>query len=278
MLLASTSVLAAPLVLAACGGYTSERGGVLNIALEGNMLAAAALTSVCALATHSAWLGLLAGIASSVLLSLLHWLITQKYRIDHIFSGMAINAIALGGTNFIVQKFHDPSGGAEIPQLPTGFYYGCAAAGPILLALYAQRTRGGLWLAAVGSDPEKARLVGIRPSRVRLLGLIATGVFCGLSGAAIISSAGRFTDGMTAGQGFIALAALILGSWRPIPAAAACIAFAMFEALQIQLQGTALFGAKLPVEVWQSLPYLATVLALAGLLGRNRPPLGLGKP
>jgi ABC-type uncharacterized transport system permease subunit len=148
---------------------------------------------------------------------------------------------------------------------------------PALLYGYLRMSRAGLRLLAVGSDPEKARLMGVRPLRVRLIALVATGMFTGLAGAFIVSNVGRFTNDMTAGRGYIALAALILGGWRPLPTLIACIGFALFEAVQLQLQGTELMGAKIPSEAWQALPYLVTVIALAGFLGKSRAPQGLGK-
>jgi general nucleoside transport system permease protein len=289
-ILLSTITFAAPLVLAALGGLTSERSGIINLALEGKMLMSACVTGLAAVAFNSAFAGVLCGISAAVLLSLFHWLLTQKFSLDHIISGMAINALALGGTNFLDRAFKDPERNEGIPLLPT-WVLDLGAAGKyqvsafLVLAIllpfgihwYLRRSRAGLRLLAVGSDPEKARLIGIGPLKVRLLALVATGIFTGLAGALIISNVGRFTDGMTAGRGYIALAALILGGWRPIPAMAACIAFALFEAIQIQLQGTNILGAKIPSEAWQALPYIATVIALAGFLGRSRAPQGLGR-
>jgi general nucleoside transport system permease protein len=272
----STLTLSAPLILAAMGGLTSERGGVINIALEGKMLGAAVVTALVAVQSDNAVLGLGAGIVAATVLSLLHWLMTQTYRIDHIISGMAINAIAFGASNFLDRKFLSAASGA-VPVLPVSLYYAAAFALPVALGLYLAKTRGGLRLLAVGQDPDKSRQMGLSPIGVRFGGLLATGVFCGLAGALVVSQATRFVDNMTSGRGFIALAALILGAWRPIPAALACFAFGAFQALQIQLQGTELMGARIPPEVWQSLPYAVTVVALAGLLGRSRAPSGLGK-
>lgn len=278
ILLLSTLTLSAPLILAALGGYTSERSGVINIALEGKMLMGAAVTALVALGTGSAVLGLLAGIAAATALSLLHWAITQSFRVDHVVSGMAINAIALGGTNFFDKAFTDPTSSHEIAKFPLEVYYALALLLPLALWFVAKRTRPGLRLLAVGSDPDKARQMGLAPVRVRLYGLLATGVFCGLAGAMLVTNAGHFTDGMTSGRGFIALAALILGGWRPIPAAIACVGFGFATALQLELQGTELAGARIPSEAWQVLPYLVTVIALAGALGKSRAPAGLGKP
>lgn len=289
-ILLSTITFAAPLILAALGGLASERSGIINLALEGKMLMSACVTGLAAVAFNNAFAGVVCGIVAAVLLSLFHWLLTQKFSLDHIISGMAINALALGGTNFLDRAFKDPDRNEGIPLLPTwvlelgavgkyqvSAFLVLAVLLPFGIHWYLRRSRAGLRLLAVGSDPQKARLIGIRPLRVRLVALLATGLLTGLAGAMIISNVGRFTDGMTAGRGYIALAALILGGWRPIPALLACIAFALFEAIQIQLQGTNVLGAKIPSEAWQALPYLATVVALAGFLGRSRAPQGLGK-
>jgi simple sugar transport system permease protein len=286
----SALTLAAPLILAALGGLVSERSGIINLALEGKMLTAACVTALASAATNNAYLGVACGVGSAIAMSLLHWLLTQKLSIDHIISGMAINALALGGTNFLDRAFTDNDRQTPIPVLPTAavdlgavgrfqisIFLVLAILLPIFMHIYIRRTRVGLRLMAVGSDPDKARLMGVRPLRVRLVALICTGVLTGLGGALIFSHVGRFTNDMTAGRGYIALAALILGGWRAIPAMVACSAFALFEAIQIQLQGTNLFGAKIPSEAWQALPYIATVIALAGFLGRSRAPKGLGK-
>lgn len=278
LLLTSMIALSAPLLLAAMGGLTSERSGVMNIALEGKMLTAACLTVTVAAATEKAWLGLAGGVGAAIVLSALHALLTQAYRLDHIVSGMAINALALGGTNVISQRFLDVSRAAEIPSLGTPTYIAVALVLPLGLALYLARTRGGLRLLAVGNDPDKSRQMGVDPLRVRWVALVGTGVFCGLAGALIASNAGRFSDGMTAGRGFIALAALILGGWRPIPTAIACLVFGLFEALQLQLQGSALMGAQIPAPFWNAMPYVITLIALGGLLGRTHAPAGLGRP
>ncbi|HRF58957.1 MAG TPA: ABC transporter permease [Fimbriimonadaceae bacterium] len=277
LLLKTAPGLSLALLLAAMGGLTSERSGIINIALEGKMLISCCVTALMSVA-FGPWIGLLGGIGAAVVLAMLHAVLTQMYRVDHIVSGMAINIIAFGASNFLDKKFTDINRTGEIPQLPFEFYYVAAFALPLVLWLYLRRTKGGLRLWAVGNDPDKARQMGVDPVKVRYLALLATGVFCGLAGAWLVTNAGRFVDGMTAGRGFIALAALILGGWRPIPAALACIAFGLLDSIQLQLQGSKLLGAGIPSQFWNSLPYLATLIALAGLLGRNRAPAGLGKP
>jgi ABC-type uncharacterized transport system permease subunit len=289
-ILLSTITLAAPLVLAALGGLASERSGVINLALEGKMLTAACVTALTAGALNSAILGALCGIGAAILLSLFHWLLTQKFSLDHIISGMAINALALGGTNFLDRAFTNTARTEGITVLQTfsldlgpagkfqiSIYLVLALVLPFFIGWYLKRTRAGLRLLAVGSDPDKARLMGVQPLRVRLLALIATGTFSGLAGVLLISNVGRFTNDMTAGRGYIALAALILGGWRPVPAFLACFGFAVCEAVQIQFQGTNIIGARIPSEAWQALPYVVTVIAMAGFLGKSRPPQGLGK-
>ncbi|HXH59986.1 MAG TPA: hypothetical protein VNI20_01365, partial [Fimbriimonadaceae bacterium] len=148
----------------------------------------------------------------------------------------------------------------------------------VWLAFYLRHTRGGLRLFAVGNDPEKSRQMGLNPVRIRYVALIGTGVLAGLSGTLILSNAQSFTDGITAGRGFIALAALILGGWKPWPTLGACLLFGLFSALQLQLQGSVVFGFVIPSEAWAALPYLVTIVALAGFLGRSKAPSGLGIP
>lgn len=276
-LIMGTIKLGAPLILAAMGGLASERSGVINIGLEGKMLMAALMVWLVSAATHNAYFGLAAGIGASVLLSLLHWLLTQRYGIDHIVSGMAINAIAYGGSNFLFVKFNSVDQGG-FPRLPLAIYWGLGLVLPFVIWAYLRQTRGGLRLLAVGNDPDKARQMGVFPEKIRLVALMGTGCFCGFAGGLIVSNAGAFNDGMTAGRGFIALAALIVGGWRPLPALAACLFFGMLQQLQIQFQNVPIFGVEVPGWVWLSLPYAATIIVLAGFLGMNRTPSGLGKP
>ncbi len=268
--------LSAPLILAAMGGYFSERSGVINIALEGNMLIAAIGAAIVGQAFHSPVLGLTAGLAAGVLFSGLHWVLAQIYRLDHIVSGMAINAAAFGSANLLDRRFTDPRAG-ELPALPVWIFYTLAILLPFLFNWYTRSTRGGLQLLATGGDPVKARLMGVSTVRVRLAALTVTGLCSGLAGTLLVANARYYTDGMTAGRGFIALAALILGGWRPLQTLYCCLAFGALQALQIQFQGSSILGVQLPREAWYCLPYLATVIAMAGFLGRTRAPGGLGR-
>lgn len=267
--------LSTPLLFAAMGGFTCERSGVVNIGLEGMMLTAACLAALVGVQWGPA-AGLGAAIFGSTLMALLHWLSTQIYRIDHVVSGMAINALAAGATHFLFEHFSDPRRSGEAPTVPMAVFEGIALAVPLLLWGYVRKTRGGLRLVAVGSDPEKAQLMGVQPLTVRLAALVATGVFTGLGGASLVAYTKTFTDNMTAGKGYIALAALILGGWRPIPAMLACLGFGFFSTLRLTLEGNPHLP-QIPAEAWASLPYVVTVIALAGFLGRMRTPNGLGR-
>lgn len=278
LLVASTVTLSVPLVLAAMGGLTSERSGVMNIGLEGAMLASACFVAYFGALSNNMFIGLFAGVCAGVSLMLLHALLTQAFKIDHIISGMAINALSLGGTSFINKALITPNTSLKLHPFPVEMYWVVALISVGWLMFYLAKTKGGLHLLAVGNDPDKSRQMGLNPVKVRYLALFATGVLCALSGALIASNAGSFTDGMTAGRGFIALAALIIGGWKPLKTLLACVGFGLIEAVQLHLQGTNLGGANVPTEFWVALPYLVTLVALAGLLGRNRAPAGLGKP
>ncbi|RYG46289.1 ABC transporter permease [bacterium] len=276
-LLRLTLGIATPLILAAMAGYASERSGVVNIALEGTMLGSA-VTLAAAAPALGPWGALAAAVGVGVLLSLLHWLATQIYRLDHVISGMAVNALAAGLSGFAFDRMREAGRTTEIVTPPTWIFQGLAILAPLAIALYVARTRAGLRLIAVGSDPDKARLMGVAPLRVRLAAMVVCGVLCAFGGAMLVSYVGGFTDNMTDGRGYIALAALVLGGWRPLPSALAALGFGFLWALRLRYQGAPLAGVQIPSEAWAALPYLATVLALAGFLGRSRTPAGLGKP
>ena len=266
-----TVTMASPLILIAMAGYASERSGIVNIALEGKTLIAAFLCWAFAPKLGMAG-GIAAAVAGSTVLSLLHWLLTQTYRMDQVISGMAINLLAGGFTSFLKFKF----GNDMIPDgaiLPLNVFYGVAILSPLVMWGVSRYTRFGLRQRSVGSDPEKSRLLGINPQAVRFSSLILTGLFCGIAGSLLVSNVAVFTDQMTSGRGYIALAALILGGWRPIPAALSCLLFGFATALQLQFNGT----GGIPTEFWKMLPYVVTLLALGGFLGKQRTPAGLGK-
>lgn len=276
-LLTSTIVLSAPLILAALGGLCSERSGVINIGLEGKMLAAACATGMVSQSTDNAILGLATGLFTAIVLAYFHALFTQTYKIDHIISGMGINALAGGATSLISKTFPDLAS-KEMAALNVAAYWIFAWTAVVGVWWYIHNTKGGLRLLAVGNDPDKSRQMGVNPVKIRYQALVWTGIFCGLGGALIVTNAGSFSENMTAGRGYIALAALIIGGWRAPQALLACALFGFFQSLQLNLQGTTVLQTRIPPEFWQALPYLVTILALAGMLGKNRAPAGLGRP
>lgn len=274
--LEGTVILAAPLILAAIGGLLSERGGVVDISLEGKMLISTIATVLAAYGSGNPYLGILAGVTASVALSFSHWLFTQKYQIDHIVSGMAVNAIAFGSADYLAKRFLDP-GMNDFAKAPLPLFWSFSVLLPFFVWFWSKKTQGGLRLTAIGNDPDKARQMGLSPITTRLKAAVVSGLFCGIAGALLVSNSGSYENGMTAGKGFIALAALIVGGWKPIPTLLACLGVGLLQQLRITFQGVPVLGVEVPGWIWISLPYLATVIALAGFLGRVRPPAGLGK-
>lgn len=270
---------ATPLLFAAMGGLVCERSGVVNIGLEGLMLFAAFFAAMGSYFTHSGLAGLGIGIIAAVALSSLHVLTTQKFRIDHVVSGVAVNAIAFGGTAFLVVRVFGQAGSTpSAPGLSEWALIPLALMLPVLLWFWLNRTRSGLHVQAVGNDPEKAASMGVSPSRVRTAAILTSGLFCGFGGSFLsLAYVHEFSEAVTAGRGFVALAALILGRWNPIAAALAALGFGLFDALQIRLQGVNVMGVSPPSEVWDSLPYLLTLATLVLFAKSAKPPAALGK-
>ncbi|HYM80976.1 MAG TPA: ABC transporter permease [Candidatus Limnocylindria bacterium] len=283
--------ISVPYTLAALGASFSERGGVINIALEGIMLNGALAYVLGAYWTGNPWAGVAAALAAGVATAALHAAITVWLRADQITSGLGINLLAAGLTKFVLtQVFHSSSNSSRVIGLPDWnlFHLGdLPALGPVLTAplvmvavvavLAGQgflfRTVFGLRLRSVGEHPEAAATLGLSVAGYRTAGVLISGALAGLAGAWLASEQHSFTDGMTGGRGYIALAAMIVGKWTPFGAAAACLLFGIAEALQITLQGTGF-----PSELLQMLPYLVTMFALAGFIGRATPPRRLGVP
>lgn len=307
---ASALRLAVPLLCACLAGLYSERSGVVDIGLEGKMLAAAFGATAAALATGSALAGLLVGLATAVVLSLVHGYAAISQRGNQIVSGMAINMLAVGLTALLGNAWYREGGrtpslegaarfnpitlpGAEaIGGVPVvGPFYKLVLSGhplPVYLALMAvpltwfllYRTRWGLRLRAVGENPAAVDTAGISVTRLRYSAAIACGLLCGLGGTYLaVAQAASFLPNMTAGKGFIALAALIFAKWRPWQALGACLLFGLLDAVAIRLQGVALPGiGQVPVQAIQALPYILTVILLAGFVGRAIPPKAVGLP
>ncbi|HZD52544.1 MAG TPA: ABC transporter permease [Woeseiaceae bacterium] len=306
----STIRLATPLVLAALAGLFAERSGVVDIGLEGKMLGAAFAAAATAAVTGSAWLGLAAGIAFSIFLAMVHGFACITHRGNQVVSGMALNIMVAGlGPTLAEAWFHQ--GGRtpllgdearftpitlpfadtlrEVPILGRIYYevisghnilvYAAAFIVP-LVAWVVYRTRFGLRLRAVGENPSAVDTAGISVAGMRYRALVVTGLLCGIAGAYLsIGHNASFIRDMTAGKGYLALAALIFGKWRPLPALFACFLFAFTDAVQIRLQGVPLpLIGPVPTQAIQALPYLATVLLLAGFVGRAVAPKAIGQP
>jgi len=269
-----------PLIFASIGGFFSERSGVVNIGLEGMMLFGAFSGALIAYMTHNPWLGVLGAAVVGGLVGCLHAVATITLRANQIISGVAINMLATGGTLFLSQVF---VGGersfslAPSDRLPMwGAFVPLAYISFVLVAFayfFSYYTVPGLRLRAVGEHPRAADTQGISVTRMRFFGVIASGVCAGLGGAYLPFFSGSFTKNMTSGQGFIALAALIFGKWNPIGAMAASILFGFADALQESLQGR----GDLPSQLFQVIPYVLTIVALAGVIGRSVPPASVGK-
>jgi general nucleoside transport system permease protein len=321
----STVRISMPYAAGALGGTLSELGGVVNIALEGLMLSGAfayVLTSwwlgshLGPEYAHLAWIlcplaGLFAAMLAGILLSLIHAVATVTFKADNIISGLAINILALGATNFLLKRIFNSSSNSErcitfhhfspfAPDGPLGFLNQLFHPLIILTVLmfFAThflifRTRFGLRLRAVGENPQAADSLGVGADFYRYMGVVLGGVSASVGGVWLASDQGLFGSNMTSGRGYIALAAMIIGKWRPWGAAAACLIFGFAEALQNHLQiyrqtvknlaPDALnwierIAAQMPTQLIQAIPYLLTIVVIAGLIGRSAPPAADGVP
>lgn len=309
-IIGSTIRLSIPLIFTALAGLFSERAGVFDIGLEGKILGSAFAAACIAHVADSAWLGLLAGIAASVALGLVHGFASITNRGNQIVSGVAINFLVAGltivlGTAWFGQGARTPHltgaarfaplnlpGAGTIRDVPViGPLYANVISGNTLLTYLAfaavplswwilYRTRFGLRLRAVGENPGAVDTAGISVSWLRYRAVICAGVLCGFAGAylSIVQSA-AFIQDMSAGKGYIALAALIFAKWRPVPVMFACLLFGFLDALSNFMQGkhVPLFG-EVPVQIFQALPYVLTCVLLAGFIGVATPPKAGGVP
>ncbi len=309
-LLDSTVRLATPLLLACLAGLFSERAGIFDIGLEGKMLAAAFFSAAVASVTGSVWLGLLAGIAASLVLSALHGVASITFRGNQLISGVAINFLASGLTVLIAQSwFHQggrtPSlmGGGRFTPITLPFADAVADV-PFLGPIYAElisghsilvymafaavpltwfilfRTRFGLRLRAVGENPAAVDTAGVSVVALRYAAVAICGVLCGIAGAYLSTALqAGFVKDMSAGRGYIALAALIFAKWRPWYALYATLLFGLFGALETRPDViTALTGMRVQGQLLGALPYIMTVIILAGFVGRANPPRAGGEP
>jgi simple sugar transport system permease protein len=276
--------LSTPLILAALGGMFSERSGVINIGLEGMMLAGAFTAASVTWALGNPWLGLLAGAAAGLAIASIHAVACIRYKADQVVTGTAINILMIGIPGFLSGALFLSSG--STPQIPkeqlipwTPIVMAFAAVPITWYALY--RTPFGLRLRSVGENPEAADAAGVNVASVRYSGVLLSGILCGIGGAYLsIGQSSLFTRNMTSGRGFIALAALIFGKWRPVQTMLACLFFGLTEAVTIQMQGVVKLpsGEDIPVQFIQMVPYVLTIVVLAGFIGHSRPPRALGRP
>jgi general nucleoside transport system permease protein len=276
---------APPLVLAALGGVVSERAGVVNIGLEGMMRAGAFAAAVGAFFTGSPWLGVGCGAAAGIAAAAVHALLSLRFRADQVVSGIALNLVTLGLTTFLLEATFGSSGVTpSVPALPrdsagrTAFAW-IALALPVVVHFTFSRTPLGLRIRAVGENPHAAAASGVRVLPLRAVCVVASGALAGLGGAALsVGILGQFDVRMPAGQGFMALAAMVFGRWTPLGAAAAAFFFAGADALQRQLSFS-LHAADLRLSgVFLALPYALTLAVLAVGAGRIRAPAADGIP
>jgi simple sugar transport system permease protein len=272
--LAQTIRIAIPYLFAAAGGVIAERSGVISLGLEGYMLAGAFSGAIGSYYSGSPIVGVLCGIGGGVLFALVHALVSLRFRADQVVSGIAINLLVIGLTRFLLKLMFDSS--SNSPRVPGFERNPLIALGlivPMALAWVMYRTPFGLRVRAVGENPQAAETLGVRVPRVRLIAVALSGALASLGGVYLALDQHEFTSEMTAGRGFIALAAVIFGRWDPMRAALACLFFAAAETLQIQLQGTQF----IPSQFIQMIPYVLTIVALAGVVKKAVPPASLGK-
>ncbi|MEH7829080.1 ABC transporter permease [Gemmobacter denitrificans] len=309
-ILDTTLRLATPLLLACLAGLYSERAGVFDIGLEGKMLMAAMSAAAVAAVTGSVWIGLCAGILGSMMFALVHGVASITFRGNQLIAGVALNFVASGITVLIAQAMFG-QGGRTAPLTGDARFNAITLPGaealsgvPLIGPLYAEvisghtllvyvalalvpiswwvlfRTRFGLRLRAVGENPASVDTAGVSVKRLRFTAVLITGILCGLAGAYMSTGLqAGFGREMTAGRGYIALAALIFAKWRPWHALWACLLFGFFQSLALRpdvIEKT--FGLAIPVPALDALPYVLTVVVLAGLVGKAIPPRAGGEP
>lgn len=282
--------LATPLIFTALGGLFSERSGVINIALEGLMLVGAFTAAVATFELSNPYLGFLCGLLAGAVTAFVYAVAVIEFEANQVVAGTAINFLMLGLPQLISGAVYDSSG--STPQIDKAYlipnYFNSISLASILAFLLiplvwyvVYKTPFGLRLRAVGENPSAADAAGINVNRLRYLAVILSGVLAGAGGAYLsIGQSSLFTRGMSAGRGFIALAALILAKWKPVPVLFACLFFGLMEALTIQIQGAIKLpsGEDIPVQFIQIIPYVLTIIVLAGFIGKSLAPKALGIP
>lgn len=266
-----------PLWFAALAGLLSERSGVVQLGLEGMMLVGALAAAIMGLFLHNPWLGFLSGASAGCLLAGVMGIFILVRRADSIITGTALNILAAGICPFVTKIIFNTTGSTPAIPLEDHFQWAptwIAVVFFLVIGICYYQFRAGLWLQFAGESPKALEVAGIRVNKIRWFSLLACGCLAGMGGATLsLALASSFSPNMTAGRGFMALAALIFGRWKPWPVFAACLLFGGLDALQISLQSR---DIGVPIQFIQILPYLATIIALAGFFGQSRPPKALG--
>ncbi len=290
ILLFSTIRTATPLIFAALGGMFSERAGVINIALEGLMLAGAFTAAVVTYELQNPYIGFLCGLIAGAVLASVYAVAVIKFEADQVVTGFAVSLLMIGLPAVISAAIYDSAGSTEqiaqeflLPDLGNRLSVASILAFALVpicwYVLY--KTPFGLRLRATGENPAAADAAGVNVIRLRYVAVILSGVLAAAGGAYLsIGQSSLFTKNMTAGRGYIALAALILAKWKPVPVLFACLFFGFTEALSIQMQGVVKLpsGEDIPVQFIQMIPYVLTIIVLAGFIGLSRAPKALGVP
>lgn len=279
--LVSSLRVSVPLVFAAQAGLLSERSGVVQIALEGFMLVGAFSGAVFGYYFNSAIVGFLFAFLFGSVFSLLFSLFTIKFKSDQIVIGTAFNLLIAGLIPFISKHLFNSTGSTPSLPMEVRFVFEPLIFSVIIVILVhfgLTRWRSGYWIQFAGEHPETLLSAGVSVDKVRWVSLFLCGGIASLGGASLsLFLSSNYSPLMTGGRGFIALSAVILGKWKPIPTYLACLLFGALDALQIRLQGVEVLGSKIPVQWIQILPYLLTIVILAGLFGKSRAPTFLGK-
>lgn len=273
--------MATPMIFASMGGMMSERSGVVNIALEGFMLTGAFAAAVVAYYLESAWAGWGVALIAGSLIGALYAFFVIELKADQIVTGTAINILTVGVMPFLTKILFNSTGSTPGIGLEDRFSFEPTLMAFILVAgltYWFYQTHSGLWLQFAGEHPEALASAGVSVRKVRWFSVIASGAMAAMGGASLSTFlASSYSPMMTGGRGFMALAALIFGRWKPLPTLAACLFFGITDALQIRLQGVSVGGVEVPVQFIQILPYVVTIIALAGFFGKSEAPKSLGK-
>ncbi len=274
-----TFVKATPMIYAALGGTLSERSGVINIGLEGMMTAGAFSAAVATYYTGQPLFGLLIGIIGGAIVGWLLGFLATRFKVDQIVAGTGLNILCLGGAAYgLMLLFNQPGASPQVHSMGENYRYlvWLAPVAAVGMQWFLSATPWGLRIRACGENPKAVAAAGLNPLALRVMAVTMSGAFAGFAGAFLsVGELNLYSDGMTAGRGFIALAAIIFGRWNPLGAFAACLLFGLLQALQIQLQGHISW---LPTDVFEALPYVAALIALVGAAGRKAAPVADGVP